>query len=74
LWKVRADLPPWLTVNVTQNGKCQTFANTVNTAGLKQGAYHAIVRANNTEPRSNKPMSALYYDVDLEIPEDVSPK
>ena len=74
LWKVRANLPPWLTVKVTQNGKSQTFANTVNTAGLKMGAYHAIVRADNTEPRSNKPMSALYYDVDLEIPASASQK
>jgi len=74
LWKVRPNLPPWLTVNVTQNGKCQTFSHTVNTAGLKQGAYHAIVRADNTEPRSNKPLSALYYDVDLEIPQDVGQK
>jgi len=32
------------------------------------------MRADNTEPRSNKPLSALYYDVDLEIPGDVSRK
>jgi len=28
-------------------------------------------RADNTEPVSGKPMSALYYDVDLEVTRDV---
>ena len=71
-WKIRQNLPPWLKVTVTQNGKSQTFTNSVTTAGLKKGAYHAIVRADNTEPRSNKPMSAVYYDVDLDVPADVA--
>jgi len=67
LWKVRPGLPPWLSVAVTRNGKSQTLTNTVSTAGLREGLYHAIVRADNVEPVSGKPMSALYYDVDLEV-------
>ena len=55
------------TVSVTRNGKGQTFTNRVSTAGLKNGLYHALVRADNIEPLSRRPMSALYYDVDLEI-------
>jgi len=65
-------LPPWLSVTVLKSGKSQTFTNTVSTAGLKKGLYHAVVRADNTEPVSGKPMSALYYDVDLEIIQEVS--
>jgi len=56
-----------LSVAVTRNGKSQTLTNTASTAGLKQGLYHALVRADNVEPVSRRPMSALYYDVDLEI-------
>lgn len=67
LWKVGNGLPAWLSVTVTNNGKSQTFTNIVSTAGLKKGLYHAVVRADNTEPVSGKPMSALYYDVDLEV-------
>jgi len=40
---------------------------TVSTAGLSKGYYHALVRADTVEPISGKPMSALYYDVDLEV-------
>jgi hypothetical protein len=39
----------------------------VSTVGLTKGRYHAIVRADNREPLSGLPMSALYYDVDLEV-------
>ena len=67
LWKVRPDLPSWLTVAVTKHGKSETLASTVSTAGLANGSYHALVRADNIEPVSGQPMSALYYDVDLEI-------
>jgi alpha-galactosidase len=67
LWKVRPELPSWLSVAVAGNGKSQTFTNTVSTVGLKKGLYHALVRADNIEPVSGRPMSALYYDVDLEI-------
>jgi alpha-galactosidase len=67
LWKVRPGLPSWLSISVSGNGKIQTFTNTVSTAGLKKGSYHAVVRADNVEPVSEKPMSALYYDVDLEV-------
>jgi alpha-galactosidase len=71
-WKVDPkSLPPWLSVAVTGSGKTQTFVNTVATAGLKKGAYHALVRADNVEPISGRPMSALYYDVDLEVVRDV---
>jgi alpha-galactosidase len=66
-WKVQPGLPPWLSVAVKKRGKSQTLTNTVSTAGLKEGLYHAVVRADNVEPVSGKPMSALYYDVDLEV-------
>jgi alpha-galactosidase len=71
LWKVRQDLPAWLSVSVAKNGKIQTVANTVSTSGLKKGLYHAVVRLDNTEPISGKPMSAVYYDIDLDVPQDV---
>ena len=71
LWKVGKGLPGWLSVTVTRTGKSQMFTNTVSTAGLKKGLYHAVVRADNIEPVSGKPMSSLYYDVDLEVPADV---
>ena len=74
LWKVRGNLPAWLSVIVTKSGKSQTFANTISTAGLKKGSYHTVVRADNTEPVSGKPMSAIYYDIDLNIQDDVAPK
>jgi alpha-galactosidase len=67
LWKVQAGLPPWLSVAVTKHGKSQTLSNTVSTAGLAKGLYHAVVRADNIEPVSSLPMSALYYDVDVEV-------
>ncbi len=67
LWKVRAGLPSWLSVAVTKHGKSQTLSNTVSTAGLAKGLYHAVVRADNIEPVSGQPMSALYYDVELEV-------
>jgi alpha-galactosidase len=66
-WKVQPGLPAWLSVAVRRNGKSQTFTNTVSTAGLAKGSYHALVRADNLEPRSGKPTSSLYYDVDLEV-------
>jgi alpha-galactosidase len=72
LWKVQKGLPSWLTVTVSKDGKNQTLTNTISTSGLKKGLYHAIVRADNTEPVSGKPMSAVYYDVDLEVPNDVA--
>jgi hypothetical protein len=71
-WKVRKGLPDWLSVTVADNGKSQTLTNKIFTSGLKKGFYHTIVRADNTEPVSGKPMSAIYYDVDLEIPNDVA--
>lgn len=71
LWKVQKSLPGWLSVTVTKNGKNQTLTNKISTAGLKKGLYHAIVRADNTEPVSGKPMSTIYYDVDLEVLNDV---
>jgi len=67
LWKVRPGLPSWLTVSVTKHGKSQTLASTVSTAGMAKGFYHAVVRADNIEPVSRQPISALYYDVDLEV-------
>jgi len=70
-WKVRGPLPAWLSVTVTRDGKRQVFTNRVSTAGLKKGVYHAIVRADNAEPITGRPMSALYYDIDLEVEQDV---
>jgi alpha-galactosidase len=71
-WRVeQTSVPPWLKVEVAGSGKTQTIVNTASTAGLKKGAYHALVRADNVEPVSGKPMSALYYDVDLEVGKDV---
>ena len=67
LWKVHTGVPSWLAVFVTKHGKSQTFSSTVSTAGLAKGLYHAVVRADNVEPVSGLPMSALYYDVDLEV-------
>ena len=67
LWKVHAGLPSWLLVTVSQSGNTQTFSTKVSTAGLAKGRYHAVVRADNREPLSGLPMSALYYDVDLEV-------
>ena len=67
LWKIRPGLPAWLSVSVAKDGKVQTLTNTVSAGGLGQGSYHAVVRADNVEPVSKKPMSALYYDVDLEV-------
>ncbi|MGZ5497011.1 MAG: hypothetical protein ACXWFO_09690, partial [Candidatus Aminicenantales bacterium] len=67
-WRIDPkSLPPWLTVAVEGGGKVQTFVNKASAAGLKKGAYHALVRADNIEPVSGKPMTALYYDVDLEV-------
>jgi alpha-galactosidase len=66
-WRVGEGVPGWLSVKVTVKGKSQTFTNTVSTDGLTPGLYHAIVRADNVEPISGRPMSALYYDVDLEV-------
>jgi hypothetical protein len=66
-WKVAPGLPAWLTVTVTRHGRSQTLTNTVSTAGFATGSYHAVVRADNVEPVSGKPMSALYYDVDVEV-------
>ncbi len=71
LWTVRGPLPEWLSVAVVKEGRSQAFVNTVSTAGLKKGDYHALVRADNVEPRSGKPMTPVYYDVDLEVPRDV---
>jgi alpha-galactosidase len=71
-WRIDPQsVPPWLKVTVTGSGRSQTFVNTVSTAGLKKGLYHALVRAGNVEPVSTRPTSALYYDVDLEVARDV---
>jgi len=71
-WRIDPkSLPPWLTVAVEGGGKVQTFVNKASVAGLKKGAYHALVRADNVEPVSGKPMTALYYDVDLEVDRSV---
>jgi alpha-galactosidase len=71
-WRVDPkSLPPWLRVEVAGSGKTQSFLNTISTAGLKKGAYHALVRADNVEPVSGKRMSAFYYDIDLEVGRNV---
>jgi hypothetical protein len=58
-------------VTVARNGKSQILTNRISTAGLRKGFYHAVVRVDNTEPVSSRLMSAIYYDVDLEVPNDV---
>ena len=71
-WRIDPkSLPPWLAVEVTGSGKTQVFVNRVSTRGLKKGSYHALVRADNVEPVSGQRMSALYYDIDLEVVRDV---
>jgi len=50
----------------------QAFLNAASAASMKKGLYHALVRADNTEPVSGLPMSSLYYDVDLDVVRDVS--
>jgi alpha-galactosidase len=71
-WRIeRKTLPSWLSVEVTGSGNSQTFINTVSTAGLKKGDYHTVVRADNIEPISGQPVSALYYDVDLKVARDI---
>jgi len=67
LWKVQGPLPPWLSVKITKKGKNQIITSQINTAGLSPGYYHTIVRLDNTEPISKRPMSAFYYDVELEV-------
>ncbi|HTS70808.1 MAG TPA: glycoside hydrolase family 27 protein [Terriglobia bacterium] len=67
LWKVQSGLPSWLSVTVKKNRKSQMFTCTVSAAVLHKGLYHALVRADNVEPVSGLPMSALYFDVDLEV-------
>ena len=67
LWKVHGSLPAWLKVEVKKQGKNQIVTNKINTAGLNPGYYHAIVRLDNTEPISKKPMTAFYYDVEIEV-------
>ena len=67
-WKIDPkSVPAWLSVSIEGVGKRQMFVNKAATAGLLKGSYHALVRADNVEPVSGKPLSALYYDVDLEI-------
>ncbi|MGB9764443.1 MAG: glycoside hydrolase family 27 protein [Candidatus Saccharicenans sp.] len=70
LWKVHGQLPSWLSVKISKKGKNQIVANEIKTAGLSPGPYHTIVRLDNIEPISRKPLSAFYYDVDFEIVND----
>jgi hypothetical protein len=71
-WKIDPkSVPAWLSVSVEGAGKRQVFVNKTSTAGLAKGSYHALIRADNIEPVSGKPMSAFYYDVDLEVPDGV---
>ena len=66
-WKVAPGLPAWLTVTVSTDGRRQTVTNTVSPGALRRGMYHALVRLDNVEPVSGRPMSAVYYDVDLDV-------
>ena len=52
---------------ISKKGKKQIVTNQINTSRLNQGYYHAIVRLDNTEPISKRPMSAFYYDVEIEV-------
>jgi len=66
-WKVAPGLPAWLSVTVTREGRRQRVMNTVTAGALQKGMYHALVRLDNVEPVSGRPMSAVYYDVDLDV-------
>ncbi len=66
-WRVTSTLPGWLSVAVTPDKRAQVVTGTVSAAGLKPGAYHALVRLDNTEPVSSRPMSAVYFDVEVEV-------
>lgn len=70
--KVHEQLPSWLSIKITREGKNQVITNQVNTAGLRQGHYHYIVRLDNSEPVSGKPMTVFYYDLDLKVLKHVS--
>jgi hypothetical protein len=73
LWQIAAGLPNWLSVTVLKRtSSVQALVTKVNTAGLAAGNYHSIVKANNTEPVSGLPMSTVWYDVDLNVPNDVT--
>lgn len=71
LWKVHGKLPSWLSVTITKKGKNQIVTNIIRPAGLPKGLYHSLVRLDNIEPISGRPMTAIYYDIDLEIVNDV---
>jgi alpha-galactosidase len=71
LWRVSGRVPSWLNVAVTKSGNFQKITNTITTGGLRKGPYHAVIRLDNTEPLSGRPMSAVHYDVDLVVPEDI---
>lgn len=76
LWRVNSNLPPWISITVTKKGQSQVVTNKIHTAGLRKGSYHTLVRLDNTEPISGMPLSSFYYDIDLEVMDDVtkSPK
>jgi len=69
-WKVTSKLPPWLHVAVVREDEGQTVTCTVAPDGLERGRHHAQVRLDNKEPVSGRPMSAFYFDVDLEVDHD----
>jgi len=71
-WTIGGGVPPWLSVRIIKDGQSQVFVNSVATAGLKKGFYYALVRADNVDPVSGRPMSSLYYDLDLEVVRNVS--
>jgi len=64
-WKVTSKLPDWLSVAVVRGDHVQTVTCTASTAGLEKGRYHAVVRLDNKDPVSGRPLSAFYFDVDL---------
>jgi len=70
-WKVTSKIPDWLNVAVVRDDQVQTVTCTVSTAALEKGPYHALVRLDNKEPVSDRPLSAFYFDVDLEVAQDV---
>jgi len=73
-WKTTSRLPAWLNVAVTKEGKEQTVRCTVSPAGLSKGLHHTQVRLDNTEPVSGRPLSAFYFDVDLEVTQEAKGK
>ncbi|MCE5251476.1 glycoside hydrolase family 27 protein [bacterium] len=66
-WRVTSKLPGWLAITVEKDGHAQKVTGTVSTSGLKKGPHHALIRLDNNEPVSGRPLTAFYFDVDVDV-------